>query len=84
MRQLNIEDFSYKGQKSQFQSDDTNMFLDDQNNHPIFGITNNTSLTDDKLSILSDFNYGRDRQDGTKKNENSDMMSDYLIQERMI
>ena len=65
MKYLNQEDFSWNGQKSAIQSDDTGMFIDDligggggsNNNHthPIFGITNNNTA-DDKLSVHSDGN----------------------------
>lgn len=54
MKNLNTKDFSYKGQKSAFQSDD-NMFLDDLigNNNFMNAHTHNT---DDKLSFTSEPN----------------------------
>ncbi len=59
MKNLNAKDFSYKGQQSQFQSDDTNVFQDENNmmGHAIFGLTHSTD-NDDKLSFTSDQGYG--------------------------
>ena len=53
------------------------MFLED--NHPIFGMTNNT--TDDKLSFISnDFTYGTNKD---KKKEETDT-NDQSLQEHII
>lgn len=54
MKNLNVEDFSYKGHKSAIQSVDTQFFEDLGFGGGLFMNNNATAPTDDRMSISSD------------------------------